>query len=77
MWVIFYSVNKLGGEPNASILYEMSYQEGNERSQKHNHEERETSDTRRLPLMRDKNVPDREELIEFITLTIYPGSLSR
>jgi hypothetical protein len=45
---------------NASLLYEMSNQEGNERSQKHNHEERQASDSG--PGMWHEDVPNWQGL---------------
>jgi len=47
---------------NASILYEMSYQEGNERRQGNNHEKWQAGNPRYLSCMRDKDVQDREKL---------------
>ena len=40
------------GQSDASILYEMSYQEGNERFKGYNHEKWQTGDTGDLSLMR-------------------------
>ena len=47
---------------HASILYEMPDQEGDERRQGHNHEERETGNSRCVPRMWDEDVQDWKEL---------------
>ena len=46
----------------ASILCEMQNQEGDERRQGHNNEERETGNSRRVPSVWHKDVPNRKEL---------------
>jgi len=51
-----------GGGRNASILYEVPDQEGNERCQEHHHEKRETSDPGCVSQLRDQDVQDRKEL---------------
>jgi hypothetical protein len=61
LWNGLFSMEK-GRWTNASILYEMSYQEGNERHQGYNNEEWEAGNSRRVPRMRDKDVQDRQEL---------------
>ena len=55
------SAQKEGG-PNASILYEVSHQAGNEGHQKHNHEKWQTSNPGRVPGVRNQNVQDWKEL---------------
>jgi hypothetical protein len=42
-----------GREANAGILYEVSDQEGNEKCQERNHEERKASNSRYMPSVRD------------------------
>ena len=54
--------NKKGGVPNASILYEVPCQKGNERRQGHNDEEWQAGDPGCVPHMRNQDVPNREEL---------------
>ena len=51
-----------GGVFNASVLYEVPRQEGNEGCQGHNYEERQASDPGCVPGVRDQGVPDRKEL---------------
>ena len=62
-----------GGKKNASILYEMSYQAGNERRQGYHHEEWPAGDSGYLPELRDQDVPDREELRRAFLATGTPG----
>ena len=47
---------------NASILYEMPHEEGNERPQKHNHEEWQTGNSGYMLHMRHKDVQNWKEL---------------
>ena len=49
------SVQKEGGS-DASILYEVPYQAGDEEYQKYNHEKWQASNPGRLPGVRDKDV---------------------
>jgi hypothetical protein len=51
-----------GGVFNASILYEVPCQEGNEGCQGHNDEEWQASDPGCVLLMRHQDVPNRQEL---------------
>jgi hypothetical protein len=46
----------------ASLLREVPCQKGNERPEKHNHEERQASYSGNLPYMWYQDVQDREEL---------------
>jgi hypothetical protein len=55
------SVPKRGGA-NASILYEMSQDEGDEEYQGDNHEKSQASNPRRVPCVWHKDVQDRKEL---------------
>jgi hypothetical protein len=55
------SVPKRGGS-NASILYEMSQDEGDEEYQGDNHEESQASNPRSVPCVWNKDVQDRQEL---------------
>jgi hypothetical protein len=57
---------------DASILYEMSCKEGNERCQGDNYEEWEASDSGDMPNLRHEDVQDREEL-EQIFIDIGSG----
>ena len=54
-----FSIQK-GRNPNASILYEMPNQEGNEGCSSNNYEERKTSDSGNMPGMQNQNVPHWE-----------------
>ena len=47
---------------NASILHEVPCQKGNEGCKKHNHEEREASDSGCVPDMWHQDVQNRKEL---------------
>ena len=47
---------------NASILYEMQGQKGDEGCQKHHHEEREASNSGCMSHVWDQDVQDRQEL---------------
>jgi len=47
---------------DASILYEVPCQKGDEERQEHNHEERQAGNTGCMPNMRHQDVPNREEI---------------
>ena len=47
---------------DASILYEVSYQERNKRPQEHNHEERQAGYARDVSRLRDEDVQNRKGL---------------
>jgi hypothetical protein len=51
-----------GGRPDASVLYEMSCQKGDEGSQGHNDEEWEAGYSGDMSHVWDQDVQDREEL---------------
>jgi hypothetical protein len=63
------SENKAGRVINASILYEMPQEEGNEQNKGSYDEERQARNPGRLSYVRDQNVPHWKRLInhrEFI-----------
>ena len=47
---------------NASVLYEMPQETGNEERQEYHYEEREVGDSGRMPRMWHQDVQDRKEL---------------
>ena len=49
-------MTKKGGEPDASLLYEMSYQKRNEKSQENNNEKWQAGDPGRVPGMRKQGI---------------------
>ena len=53
---------------NAGLLCQMPYQEGNEGSQKHKHEERQADNPRDMPHMRNIPVPHWYDL----TISLQP-----
>ena len=59
---MLYCECKKGGVDNASILYEVPYQAGNEGHQKHNYEEWKAGNPRSVPSVWNKDVQDREKL---------------
>jgi hypothetical protein len=59
---MLYCECKKGGIANASILYEVPHQAGNEGHQKHNYEKWKASNPRHVPGVRDKDVQNRKEL---------------
>jgi len=72
---MFYSPYKKGGEPNASVLYEMQGQERNEGCQEHNHEEWQAGDSGCVSRVRNQDVQDREELRQILQVSCLLGRL--
>lgn len=58
-WITL-DTQKQGGVPDASVLREMSRQEGSKEPQEHHHEERQTGDTGGMPGLRHQDVPNRK-----------------
>ena len=57
-----FSIQKGEVQLDASILYEMPCQKGNEGCQEHNYEEWKAGNSGCVPCMWNQDVPDREEL---------------
>jgi len=60
-WMV-YSPYKKGGKANASILYEMPHQEGDEGCQSYNHEERQAGDSGGMSHVWHQDVQNRKKL---------------
>ena len=59
---MFYRSYQKGGRPNASVLYEMPRQKGDEGRQGHSYEEWQASYSGNMPGTRNQNVPNWEEV---------------
>jgi hypothetical protein len=57
-----YVYTETGRYKDAGVLYEVSYQKGNEQSKGHQNEERKASYTGNVSQMRHKDVPYRQKL---------------
>ncbi len=70
---MLYATNENRRWVNASILYEMPHQAGNEGCQGDNHEEWSAGNTGGLSRVWDKDVQDREELKPILRVSCFPN----